>query len=119
MNIDKDIEILKEFKETGFATLMIKYDKDRIQANTMVKTALENVLKALEGKDCVIETLQHNEEVNEKMIRKLEQELETHKKMTKQMCKDLIFMGTNDKATVEELEESYRKYVARKEVKNG
>ena len=47
MDIDKDIEILKEFKEKGFVSLMIKYDKDRIQANTMVKTAIEKVLWAL------------------------------------------------------------------------
>ena len=47
-SLDKDIEILKEFKEKGFASLMIKYNKDRIQTNTMVKTAIENVLSELE-----------------------------------------------------------------------
>lgn len=46
--MEKDIEILKEFKEKGFATLMIKYNKDRIQTNTMVETAIENVLTELE-----------------------------------------------------------------------
>ena len=48
MNRDKDIEILKEFKEKGFASLMIKYNKNRIQTNTMVEMAIENVLKELE-----------------------------------------------------------------------
>lgn len=38
-------------------------------------------------------------------------ELETYKKMVKKMCKDLIFMGTNDELTVEELEKAYREYI--------
>ena len=91
MDIDKDIEILKEFKEKGFVSLMIKYDKDRIQANTMVKTAIEKVLWALNGKDCVIETQSHNEEVLEEYIAKLEQELETYKKIAEKLAEKLTY----------------------------
>ena len=57
MNRDKDIEILKEFKEKGFASLMIKYNKNRIQTNTMVEMAIENVLKELETYKKVAEKL--------------------------------------------------------------
>ena len=89
MDIDKDIEILKEFKEKGFVSLMIKYDKDRIQANTMVKTAIEKVLWALKWKDCVIETQSHNEEVLEEYIAKLEQELETYKKIAYKLAEEI------------------------------
>lgn len=64
-NLDKDIEYLKGYK----------YDNE-------VKQAIENVLWALKGKDCVIETQSHNEEVLEEYIAKLEKELKTHKKMT-------------------------------------
>lgn len=64
MDIDKDIEYLKGYK----------YDNE-------VKQAIEKVLWALSGKDCVIETQAHNEEVLEEYIAKLEKELETYKKI--------------------------------------
>ena len=44
---------------------------------------------ALNGKDCVIETQSHNEEVLEKYIAKLEQELETYKKIAYKLAEEI------------------------------
>ena len=48
MNIEEAIEILKEFKKTGFHTLMIKYNKDRIHTNKIIEQAIETLLTAYE-----------------------------------------------------------------------
>ena len=48
MNIEKSIEILKEFKKTGFHTLMIKYNEDRIHTNKIIEDAIETLLTAYE-----------------------------------------------------------------------
>ena len=48
MNIEKSIEILKEFKKTGFHTLMIKYNEDRIHTNKIIEQAIETLLTAYE-----------------------------------------------------------------------
>ena len=97
MNIDKDIEILKEFKEKGFASLMIKYNKDRIQTNTMVEMAIENVLSELETyKRIANMNLKDSEEFNKNMCEhrcpiksdyeEVKQELETYKKIAKHLA---------------------------------
>ena len=85
---NKDIEILKEFIK-NYNEVQEKYKDDEIQAEIerscyfeeVPAQAIENVLKALEGKDCVIETQAHNEEVYEELVEKLEKELETYKKI--------------------------------------
>ena len=81
MNIDKDIEIVKGIKRTS---LTGGFDKQTIRLN-----AISNVLKALEGKDCVIETQAHNEEVYEELVEKLEKELETYKKIAEKLAERL------------------------------
>lgn len=48
MEIEYAIEILKEFKKTGYHTLRIKYNKDRIEANSMIERAIETLLTAYE-----------------------------------------------------------------------
>ena len=48
MDIEKAIEILKEFKKTGFHTLMIKYNENRIHTNKMIENAIETLLTAYE-----------------------------------------------------------------------
>ena len=89
--IDKDIEILKEvqaifehLKNHGWVKDITKeVDIDK------VIQAIENVLWALNGKDCVIETQSHNEEVLEEYIAKLEKELKTYKKIAEKMVEDI------------------------------
>ena len=78
MNIDKDIEIVKGIKRTS---LTGGFDKQTIRLN-----AISNILKALEGKDCVIETQAHNEDVYEELVEKLEKELETYKKIAEKLA---------------------------------
>ena len=48
MELEEAIEILKEFKKTGYHTLMVKYNWDRIKANTMIEIAIETVLNQLD-----------------------------------------------------------------------
>jgi len=48
MDIEKSIELLKEFKKTGFHTLMIKYNEDRIHTNKLIEEAIETLLTAYE-----------------------------------------------------------------------
>ena len=84
MDIDKDIDILKEvqaifehLKNHGWVKDITKeVDIDK------VIQAIEKVLWALKGKDCVIETQSHNEEVLEEYIAKLEKELDIYKKIS-------------------------------------
>ena len=79
-DIDKNIEILEEFKENGFASLMIKYNKNRIQTNTMVKMAIENMLSEFEGlREFSAETVRRNAE--------LQVELEIYKKIAERLAK--------------------------------
>ena len=50
----------------------------------VLQTALDYILELenkLEGKDCVIETLMHNEEINEEIIKALEEELKPIKEL--------------------------------------
>lgn len=102
-SLDKDIEYLKGYK----------YDNE-------VKQAIENVLWALKGKDCVIETQSHNEEVLEEYIAKLEKELDTYKKVAEKLAEewfifDMAFMiRGKDIHSAKQLLDS-----ARKEVENG
>ena len=102
-NIDEDIKIVKKiiedekdvvehFKKDTFSNYPIEESENEIQA-------LENVLKALEGKDCVIETQAHNEEVYEERITKLEKELETYKKIAKKLAEELKWLPIGDDAT--------------------
>lgn len=74
-NINKDIHMLK-----SYAGMTHKLTDN--QGRPKLDQAIENVLWALNGKDCIIETQSHNEEVLEEYIAKLEKELKTHKKMT-------------------------------------
>ena len=95
MDIDKDIDILKEvqaifehLKNHGWVKDITKeVDIDK------VIQAIEKVLWALKGKDCVIETQSHNEEVLEEYIAKLEKELETYKKIAEKLAET---MNNND-----------------------
>ena len=78
-NIDEDIKTVKEFKENGYATLMIKYDKDRIQTNTMVERALENVLSELETYKKIAEKLAeliNNHDIDEDVCRQMGKDFE-------------------------------------------
>lgn len=49
METEKAIEILKEFKRTGYHTLMCKYDFDRKRMNTTIEIAIETVLEELDA----------------------------------------------------------------------
>lgn len=77
-NLDKDIEILKSIVKVH-KDFLKGCNKETISEKEI--QAIENVLWALNGKDCVIETQSHNEEVLEKYIAKLEEELKTYKKI--------------------------------------
>lgn len=61
MNYSKEekeaIEKLEFFKETGYATFMIKYDVDRTTANGMIKRTIETVLNLIQKQDKEIELL--------------------------------------------------------------
>lgn len=56
MKLEEAIEILKEFKNTGYHTLMAKYNWDRIKANTMIEIAIETVLNHLTKQEKMIES---------------------------------------------------------------
>lgn len=49
------IEKLEFFKETGYATFMIKYDVDRTTANGMIKRTIETVLNLIQKQDKIID----------------------------------------------------------------
>ena len=89
-NLDKDIEIIKENIDKG-----IIY----VGCGNTVEKAIENVLWALNGKDCVIETQSHNEEVLEEYIAKLEQELKIYKKIAEKFAEHIDFCPNNFKIT--------------------
>lgn len=58
MELEEAIEILKEFKKTGYHTLMAKYNTwDRIKANTMIEIAIETVLNYLTKQEKMIQNL--------------------------------------------------------------
>lgn len=72
----KAIEILQEFKKTGYHTLRLKYNEDRIHTNKLIERALETALNLietqkaeLEKKDSIIEDSQ---EVESNMVADLE-----------------------------------------------
>lgn len=90
-NLDKDIEYLKGYK----------YDNE-------VKQAIENVLWALKGKDCVIETQSHNEEVLGEYIAKLEKELEKKELEIKVNTSNLALLNDNNNKLKSELD-TYKK----------
>lgn len=51
------IEILKEFKEKGYANLYIKYNGNRSKINLKIKKSIKNVLSMLEEKDKQIDLM--------------------------------------------------------------
>ena len=57
MELEEAIEILKEFKKTGYHTLMAKYNWDRIKANTMIEIVIETVLNHLTKQEKMIELM--------------------------------------------------------------
>ncbi len=57
MELEEAIKILKEFKETGYHTISIKYKWDRIKANTMIELAIEVILNHLTKQDKMIELM--------------------------------------------------------------
>ena len=68
MNIEKSIELLKEFKKTGFHTLMIKYNEDRIHTNKLIEEAIETLLTAYEKEKRLAEAnLKDSEEFQDNM----------------------------------------------------
>ena len=53
----KAIEILKEFRKTGYTTLMVKYYGDRIKTNTIIKMTIDTVLNLIETQNKMIELM--------------------------------------------------------------
>ena len=51
----KAIEILQEFKKTGYHTLSLKYNEDRIHTNKLIERALETVLNLIETQKAELE----------------------------------------------------------------
>ena len=90
-DLDKDIEIVKEVQAIFEHLKIHGWVKDITKEVDIDKViqAIEKVLWALNGKDCVIETQSHNEEVLEKYIAKLEQELETYKKIAYKLAEEI------------------------------
>ena len=92
-DLDKDIEIVKEVQAIFEHLKIHGWVKDITKEVDIDKViqAIEKVLWALNGKDCVIETQSHNEEVLEEYIAKLEQELETYKKIAEKLAEKLTY----------------------------
>ena len=86
-NIDEDIEILKEKLKILNDTKLKKTDQ------------LERELQAIEGKDCVIETQAHNEEVYEELVKKLEKELETYKKIAEKLAEEIYNVASSERCS--------------------
>lgn len=97
MNIDKDIKRL-EGKVKKCKTCASYYCNQCEISYTEIKS-IENVLWALNGKDCVIETQTHNEEVLEEYVAKLEVELETYKKIAENWAEHIDFCPNNFEIT--------------------
>lgn len=57
MGLEEAIKILKEFKNTGYHTLMAKYNWDRIKANTMIEIAIEVVLNHITKQEKMIDKM--------------------------------------------------------------
>lgn len=105
----KAIELLEEFKKTGYHTLMIKYNNDRIKTNTKVETAIETILNLVKKQQEEIEKKDkmYRKEYNEHMEKKrqngvlinneliLKRELEKKDKIIDEMAKKL-FEHRND-----------------------
>lgn len=53
----EEIEILKEFKDKGYAKLYIKYNGNRPEINLKIKNSIETVLSMLEEKNKVIDLM--------------------------------------------------------------
>lgn len=51
------IEKLEFFKETGYATFIIKYDVDIITANGMIKRTIDTVLNLIQKQDKIIDKM--------------------------------------------------------------
>lgn len=51
------IDKLEFFKETGYATFMIKYDVDRTTANGMIKRTIEIILNLIQKQDKIIDKM--------------------------------------------------------------
>lgn len=104
-DLDKDIEILKELAKVKFDKQLLKSisiikEQDEVYLlNIQERQAIENVLWALNGKDCIIETQAHNEEVLEKYIAKLEQELKIYKKIAEKFAEHIDFCPNNFEIT--------------------
>ena len=79
MNIDKDIKDLNKYISFSKKSENFSHNTD-YEWHKELGEKIENILKALEGKDCVIETQAHNEEVYEELVEKLEKELENKDK---------------------------------------
>lgn len=60
------IEILKEFKETGFHTLRYKYNKDRLDCNVMIENTIETILNLIEKQQKEINELK---EINADLVK--------------------------------------------------
>ena len=95
-DLDKDIEIVKEVQAIFEHLKIHGWVKDITKEVDIDKViqAIEKVLWALNGKDCVIETQSHNEEVLEKYIAKLEKELKTYKKMAERLAEEVEYLHT-------------------------
>jgi hypothetical protein len=57
MSEEEAIKILKEFKETGYHTLKIKNNKNRIEANIMIELAIETVLNLVRKQSKIIDLM--------------------------------------------------------------
>ena len=94
----KAIEILKEFKKTGYLTLQYKYNKDRLGCRVMLENTIETVLNLIEKQAKEIEDLKGNNTAISKssyMVGVLDERNKWYNKITRK---------------IEELEEERKKY---------
>ncbi len=54
---EKAIKILQEFKKTGFHTLSLKYDTDRIHTNKLIENSIDTVLNLIDKQNKVIDEM--------------------------------------------------------------
>lgn len=68
---EEAIEILKEFKDKGYANLYIKYNGNRPKINLKIKNSIETILFMLEEKEKELQTLKEFKEIADSKVTEL------------------------------------------------
>lgn len=97
--VDGAINTIREFRKTGYCTLLLKCDNNRIRANTRIEISIETVLSYIEELEKENKYLRDenniykNETVSKRKIRHKIKELEDEKEKYVG-CKGLEFSRT-------------------------